>query len=52
MVYPAACEQVLSADPLSGAMFVFRNRSGTSIKCINYDGNGFWLAKKDFQVVV
>jgi transposase len=40
------CRQVLSADPFSGAMFVFRNRRGTAIKLLAYDGQGFWLCQK------
>ena len=37
------CREVLAADPFSGAVFVFRNRSRTAIKCLVYDGRGFWL---------
>lgn len=40
------CREVLSADPFSGAMFVFRNRRGTAIKILAYDGQGFWLCQK------
>ncbi|MCP3883212.1 MAG: IS66 family insertion sequence element accessory protein TnpB [Sulfitobacter sp.] len=40
------CRQVLHSDPFSGALFVFRNRRGTSIKIIAYDGQGFWLCQK------
>jgi transposase len=40
------CRRVLSADPFSGWMFVFRNRRGTTIKMLVYDGQGFWLAQK------
>lgn len=36
----------LEADPFSGCMFVFRNRSGTSVKILIYDGRGFWLCQK------
>jgi transposase len=38
------CRDVLAADPFSGAWFVFRNRRGTALKCLVYDGQGFWLA--------
>lgn len=38
--------QALSSDPLSGAIFVFRNRRGTAIKILAYDGQGFWLCQK------
>jgi transposase len=36
----------LDLDPFSGYLFVFRNRSGTSIKTICYDSQGFWLCQK------
>jgi transposase len=42
----AQCRQALKADPFSGALFVFRNRSGTAIKALVYDGQGFWLCHK------
>jgi transposase len=42
----ASCRQVLLEDPLSGAVFVFRNRSGTMIRILVYDGQGFWLMTK------
>ena len=40
------CREVLKADPFSGYLFVFRNKRGTSIKVICYDGQGFWLCQK------
>ena len=40
------CRTVLRNDPLSGCMFVFRNRRGTAIKILVYDGQGFWLCQK------
>jgi transposase len=40
------CRQGLSSDPFSGAVFVFRNRRGTSVKILAYDGQGFWLCQK------
>ena len=39
------CREVLSADPFCGTVFVFKNRRGTSIKALTYDGRGFWLAQ-------
>lgn len=41
-----ACREVLSADPFSGTVFAFRNRRGTAIKLLAYDGQGFWLCQK------
>jgi transposase len=40
------CKEVLKSDPFSGGLFVFRNRRGTSIKCLVYDGQGYWLMQK------
>lgn len=45
----ATCRQVLEEDPFSGAVFVFTNRSRTSIKTLLYDGGGFWLCQKRFS---
>jgi transposase len=42
----AACRQRLQADPLSGALFVFCNRTRTAIKVLVYDGQGFWACHK------
>jgi transposase len=41
-----ACREVLSADPFSGTVFAFRNRRGTAIKILAYDGQGFWLCQQ------
>lgn len=40
------CREALASDPMGGAVFVFRNRRGTALKLITYDGQGFWLAQK------
>jgi transposase len=40
------CKQELGDDPYSGCVFVFRTRSGTTLKVLVYDGQGFWLAQK------
>ena len=42
----ALCRQQLGQDPFDGALFVFRNRLGTSLKILCYDGQGFWLCQK------
>ena len=42
----AACRKRLQADPFSGALFVFGNRTRTAIKILVYDGQGFWLCHK------
>ena len=36
----------LDKDPFSGSIFVFRNRRGTAVKILVYDGQGFWLCQK------
>ena len=40
------CRNRFQKDPLSGCVFVFRNRRGTSLKILVYDGQGFWLCQK------
>jgi transposase len=40
------CRQRLGDNPLEGAVYVFRNRSGTSLKLLLYDGQGYWLMMK------
>ena len=42
----AACRNVLRCDPMSGALFVFRNRAATMIRILVYDGQGFWAMTK------
>ena len=40
------CQEKLAEDPFSGCVFVFRSRSGTAIRLLSYDGQGYWLAQK------
>lgn len=40
------CKEELGSDPMSGTVFVFRNRRATAIKILMYDGQGFWLCHK------
>jgi transposase len=40
---------VLGEDPLSGHLFVFRNRSGERAKILWWDGNGFVLYYKRLE---
>ena len=40
------CKEELKSDPFRGAVFVFRNRRGTALKLLIYDGQGFWLCQK------
>jgi transposase len=45
----ALCRGPLEQDPFSGTLFVFCNRSKTSLKMLCYDGQGFWLCQKRFS---
>jgi transposase len=40
------CQDKLAEDPFSGCVFVFRIRSGTAIRLLTYDGQGYWLLQK------
>jgi len=39
-------EELKDVDPFSGTLFLFLNRSRTTIKGVVYDGQGFWLFMK------
>src|SRR5437879_277864 len=45
----ALCKHELEQDPFSGSLFCFRNRSGTALKLLVYDGLGFWLITRRFS---
>ncbi|MFA5508092.1 MAG: IS66 family insertion sequence element accessory protein TnpB [Vulcanimicrobiota bacterium] len=40
------CREKFAEDPFSGCIFVFRNKSGTTLTLLNYDGQGYWIARK------
>jgi len=40
------CRTILQSDPFSGYVFVFLNRTRTSIKILVYDGQGYWMCQK------
>ncbi|MGE0489824.1 MAG: IS66 family insertion sequence element accessory protein TnpB [Vulcanimicrobiota bacterium] len=40
------CREKLEEDPFSGTVFLFLNRSRTTLKALVYDQQGFWLASK------
>ena len=42
----ALCRQRLGDNPLEGAVYVFRNRAGTALKLLRYDGQGYWVMMK------
>jgi len=37
----ALCRNILNENPLGGTVYVFRNRTGTTLKLLAYDGKGF-----------
>ena len=41
--------RTLVSDPYQGTIFAFRNKRGTSVKLLVYDGTGFWLCVKRFS---
>jgi transposase len=40
------CREQLQDDPLSGCLFLFRNRRGDTIIALCYDGQGLWHCRK------
>jgi transposase len=44
--FVAVCRRALASDPRSGALFVFINRSKIMVRCLSFDGTGFWLMTK------
>jgi transposase len=42
----ALCRNQLQHDPMTGHLFIFRNRKTTSIKVLAYDSQGYWLCQK------
>jgi hypothetical protein len=46
------CRRLLAHNPLDGAIYVFRNRAGTGLKILCYDGQGFWLCTSPLKVLL
>ena len=44
----ALCKRELTSDAYDGSVFVFRNRRGTALKILAFDGVGFWLCIRRF----
>jgi transposase len=40
------CQERLAEDPYSDCLFIFRSRSGTTVRLLTYDGQGYWLLIK------
>ena len=45
----AQVQNVLAADPFSGALFVFRGKRANYIKILYWDGNGLCLFSKRLE---
>ena len=46
----ALCRRAFGQNPLDGAIYAFRNRTGTTLKLLCYDGQGYWLCTKRLSV--
>lgn len=44
--------EFLGVDPLSGHLFVFRNKRGDRLKLLYWDRDGYWIAYKRLEVGV
>lgn len=45
----AIVREVFGEDPLSGHLFVFRNRRGSGAKILYWDRSGYWLLQKRLE---
>ena len=45
----ALVKSQLEADPLSGHLFVFANRTRTRLKVLYFDGSGLWVCSKRLE---
>lgn len=43
------CRNILTKEPMEGAIFVFRNKQATSIRLLFYVEDGWWLCTKRFS---
>ena len=39
-------QQALGQSPCAGSAFVFRNKTGTRLRLLVWDGNGVWLCQR------
>jgi hypothetical protein len=42
----AIARQVMAQEPMSGSLFVYRNRGRHMLRILFYDGGGFWLCTR------
>jgi len=42
----AICRNNFNTSPIDGSLYVFINRSKTSVKILHYENGGYWLAIK------
>ena len=45
----ALCRTELACDPYDGDLFVFRNKRGTALKILTFDGLGMWMCIRRFS---
>lgn len=43
------CKEALGRDPFQGSVFAFRNRRGTAVKVLYWDGSGLCLFAKKLE---
>src|SRR5262245_30161572 len=43
------CRSELASDPYDGSLFVFRNKRGTALKILAFDGVGMWMFIRRFS---
>ena len=43
------CKYQLEHDPYSGVLFAFRNKAGTAVKILTFDGCGIYLVIRRFS---
>jgi transposase len=45
----ALCRKEFDSDPMTGTLYVFRNRRGTALKMLCFDGVGWWLITRRYS---
>jgi transposase len=47
--YASIVQNNFNLSPFESSLFIFCNRDHNKIKCLYYDGNGFWLCYKRLE---